>query len=36
MEDGKMDKKAKRILMQTFWENSGWKRGVRIFAGEDF
>lgn len=31
-----MDKKAKRILMQTFWGTGGWKPGVKVFAGEDF
>ncbi|WP_411350325.1 hypothetical protein [Paenibacillus sp. WLX2291] len=31
-----MDKKAKQILMKTFWSSAGWKPGVRVFAGPDF
>lgn len=31
-----MDKKAKQILMKTFWNSGGWKPGVRTFAGPDF
>lgn len=31
-----MDKKAKRILLQTFWRSGGWKQGTRVFAGEKF
>jgi len=31
-----LDKKAKRILMQTFWGAGGWKPGNRVFAGDEF
>lgn len=31
-----MDKKAKKILMNTFWSSSGWKDQPNAFAGEDF
>ncbi|MCE5171851.1 hypothetical protein LQV63_21460 [Paenibacillus profundus] len=32
-----MDKKAKQILMKTFWSSSGWKDTRTIlFSGEDF
>lgn len=31
-----MDKKAKKILMNTFWSSSGWKDRPGAFAGEDF
>lgn len=31
-----MDKKAKRVLLQTFWGSGGWKQGTRVFAGEEF
>ncbi len=31
-----MDKKARQILLKTFWESSGWKSGPRVFAGPDF
>ncbi len=35
-EDG-VDKKAKQILMKTFWSSAGWKDTRTItFAGEDF
>lgn len=30
-----MDKKAKKILMNTFW-SSGWKQERGPFSGEDF
>ncbi|MGF9911533.1 hypothetical protein ABEX47_22000 [Paenibacillus ehimensis] len=31
-----MDKKAKKILMNTYWSSSGWKDRLNAFAGEDF
>ncbi|MGR6761224.1 hypothetical protein ACU1JV_05125 [Paenibacillus sp. T2-29] len=31
-----MDKKAKKILMNTFWSSSGWKQEREPFSGEDF
>ncbi|WP_272491215.1 hypothetical protein [Paenibacillus apiarius] len=32
-----MDKKAKQIVMRTFWSSSGWKDTRTItFSGEDF
>lgn len=31
-----MDKKAKKILLNTFWSSSGWKGKPDAFAGEDF
>ncbi|MFF2890163.1 hypothetical protein [Paenibacillus sp. NPDC057967] len=31
-----MDKKAKKILMQTFWTSQGWRSSHAPFAGEDF
>ncbi|MGG3506497.1 hypothetical protein ABES58_13560 [Paenibacillus lautus] len=31
-----MEKKAKKILLQTFWSSSGWKNNPMPFAGEDF
>ena len=31
-----MDKKAKQILMKTFWGSGGWKPGTPVFAGQDF
>lgn len=31
-----MDKKAKKILMQTFWSSSGWKSSPLPFTGEDY
>lgn len=31
-----MDKKAKKVLLQTFWSSSGWKSSPLPFAGEDF
>ncbi|WP_068505465.1 hypothetical protein [Paenibacillus kribbensis] len=31
-----MDKKAKKILMSTFWSASGWKSERGPFSGEDF
>jgi hypothetical protein len=31
-----MDKKAKKILMSTFWSASGWKQERGPFSGEDF
>ena len=31
-----MDKKAKKILLNTFWSSKGWKDQPDAFAGEDF
>lgn len=31
-----MDKKAKKILMNTFWTSAGWRSTGGAFAGEDF
>ncbi|MFD1885531.1 hypothetical protein [Paenibacillus wenxiniae] len=31
-----MDKKARQILLKTFWESSGWKPRPTVFAGPDF
>ncbi|MCL6603185.1 MAG: hypothetical protein K6T94_09950 [Paenibacillus sp.] len=31
-----MDKKAKKVLLNTFWTASGWKDRPDAFAGEDF
>ncbi|MDO7907739.1 hypothetical protein Q5741_15110 [Paenibacillus sp. JX-17] len=31
-----MDKKAKKILIQTYWTSSGWKSGGFTFTNEDF
>lgn len=31
-----MDKKAKKILMNTFWTSTGWRGTPGAFAGEDF
>ncbi|WP_046213525.1 hypothetical protein [Paenibacillus wulumuqiensis] len=31
-----MDKKAKQILIRTFWQTGGWKPGPPVLAGEDF
>jgi hypothetical protein len=31
-----VDKKAKKILMNTFWSSSGWKQERGSFSGEDF
>ncbi|WP_019913581.1 hypothetical protein [Paenibacillus sp. HW567] len=31
-----MDKKAKQILMNTFWTSAGWKGSPNAFVGEDF
>ncbi len=35
--EGKMDKKAKQIVMKTFWSSAGWKDTRSIsFAGDEF
>ncbi|MBY0011644.1 hypothetical protein [Paenibacillus typhae] len=31
-----MDKKAKKILMNTFWTSAGWRSTPGAFAGEEF
>lgn len=31
-----MDKKAKKILLNTFWTSAGWKSSPDAFAGENF
>lgn len=31
-----MDKKAKKILMETYWSAQGWKAAPQTFTGEDF
>ncbi|WP_373233278.1 hypothetical protein [Cohnella sp.] len=31
-----MDKKAQKILLNTFWASGGWKDGPYVFAGENF
>lgn len=31
-----MDKKAKKILMNTFWTSAGWRGTPGAFSGEDF
>lgn len=31
-----MDKKAKKILMQTFWTSQGWRSSHAPFSGDDF
>lgn len=31
-----MDKKAKQIVMKTFWSSQGWKNRPYVYSGEDF
>lgn len=31
-----MDQKARKILMQTYWQSGGWRSGGYTYTEEDF